>query len=344
MAIIDVVKFEGPANVLVWKFPQDDLSWGTQVIVGPAQEAIFVKGGQILDSLGPGTHMLKTANIPLLRGLIKLPFGGETPFAAEVYFVNKAVNLEVKWGTQNPIPLLDPVYKVALPVRAFGQFGVRIADSRLVFVQLSSAGSFTTESLTGAFRGVLMARIKDHIAELMINGKVPLLEISGQIEEISEALRQKVAPDFAKWGVELVNFFVNSIDVPEDDPSVQKLKKALADKAELDILGEGYKTKRTFDALEKAAGNEGGAAGAGLGLGMGLGAGVGVGSLMAGALGQAATTKSPAAACSSCRTENAAGATFCSACGKSMAAARCGKCKAELPAGAKFCSACGQAQ
>src|SRR5687767_3347868 len=108
MAIIDRVKYDGPANVLIWRHPPDDLTWGTQVIVNQTQEVLFLSGGQIADVLGPGTHTLKTANIPLLRGLIKAPFGGETPFAAEVYFVNKAVHMDVKWGTANPIPLLDP--------------------------------------------------------------------------------------------------------------------------------------------------------------------------------------------------------------------------------------------
>ena len=152
MSIIDRVKFDGPASVLVWRHPPDDLTWGTQVIVNQAQEAVFFSGGQALDVLGPGTHTLKTANIPLLRGLIKAPFGGQTPFAAEVYYVNKAVNLDVKWGTANPIPVLDPKFNVFLPVRAFGQFGVQVADTRSFVVQLSGTlNEFTVENLSNYF-------------------------------------------------------------------------------------------------------------------------------------------------------------------------------------------------
>ena len=162
MAIIDRVKYDGPSDVLIWRHPPDDLSWGTQVIVNQSQEALFYEGGKLLDLLGPGTHTLKTANIPLLRALVKVPFGGETPFAAEIYFINKAAKLDIKWGTPNPIPVLDPKYNVALPVRAFGQFGVRVADSKAAVVQLSGTlREFTVEALNNHFRGVLLTRAKD---------------------------------------------------------------------------------------------------------------------------------------------------------------------------------------
>lgn len=347
MAIIDVVKYDGPANVLVWRYPPDDLSWGTQVIVNQAQEAVFFKGGQALDLLGPGTHTLQTANIPLLRGLIKSPFGGQTPFAAEVYYVNKAVNLDVKWGTNNPIPILDPKFNVFVPVRAFGQFGVQVADSRLFVVQIAGTlGEFTVDALSSYFRGALLMRAKDYIAETIVNQKINILEISAHLEEMSDGIGKKLEGDFSKFGVRLVNFFLNSVDVPEDDDSVIRLKKALADRAEMDILGGGYNTKRTFDTLEKAASNEGGGAGAGMGLGMGLGAGAGVGNLMSTVLGQSASVKSPAPAavlsCPSCRADNAPGARFCSSCGKPLGALKCSKCQAELAAGARFCSSCGE--
>ncbi len=343
MAIIDVVKFDGPSDILVWKHPVGDLTWGTQVIVNQTQEALFLKGGQIADLLGPGTHTLKTANLPILRKLVEAPFGGQTPFAAEVYFINKAVHLDVKWGTTNPIPLLDPVYHVALPVRGFGQFGVRVVDSKQLFTQLSATSDqFTTDRLVEMFRGALMTRVKDYIAAVMLNGKIPLLEISAHLEEISNALAAKLAGDFHAYGVEVVNFFVSSIDVPDDDDSVVRLKKALADKAEMDILADGYRTKRTFDTLEKAAGNEG-MGGAGMGLGMGMGAGAGLGGLMAGALGQATQVKPAGVLCPSCRAENPASSRFCGSCGKGLGAPRCPKCQAELAPGARFCGSCGAA-
>lgn len=323
MAIIDRVKYDGPANVLVWRYPPDNLSWGTQVIVNQAQEAIFFQGGAALDVLGPGTHTLRTANIPLLRKLIAAPFGGETPFAAEVYYVNKAVNLDVKWGTNNPIPILDPKFNVFLPVRAFGQFGIQVADSRAFVTQLSATSpQFTSDQLANYFRGVLLTKAKDYIAETIVKKKINLLEVSAYLEDMSGAIQEKLAGDFAAFGVKLVNFYLNSVDVPEDDETVIRLKKALSDRAEVDILGDKYQQKRTLDVMEKAAGNEGGSAGAGMTMGMGLGAGMGMGQMMAGSMGQL-NPNAPAAAATP------AGAKFCAQCGKPLAS------------GAKFCAECG---
>ncbi|MBI3564338.1 MAG: SPFH domain-containing protein [Elusimicrobia bacterium] len=321
MAIIDRVKYDGPANVLVWRYPPDDLSWGTQVIVNQAQEAVFFSGGAALDVLGPGTHTLRTANIPLLRNWVKIPFGGETPFAAEIYYVNKAVNLDVKWGTNNPIPVLDPKFNVFLPVRAFGQFGIQIADSRSFITQLSATNpQFTSDQLSNYFRGVLLTKSKDYIAETIVKQKINLLEISAHLEEMSSGIQQKLEGEFVKYGVKLVNFFLNSVDVPEDDETVVRLKKALSDRAEVDILGDKYQQKRSFDVLEKAAGNEGGVAGAGLTAGMGLGAGIGMGQMMGQTMGQMNQAAGAA---------GAAGAKFCAQCGKPLAA------------GVKFCAECG---
>jgi membrane protease subunit (stomatin/prohibitin family) len=97
MNIIDRVKYDGPSDVFAWRWPHDGLVWGTQVIVNQSQQAVFYKDGKTLDVLDPGRHTLKTANIPLLEHIINIPFGNETPFAAEIYFVNNAVNLDLKW-------------------------------------------------------------------------------------------------------------------------------------------------------------------------------------------------------------------------------------------------------
>jgi len=312
MALIDRVKFDGPPGSLVWKFPNEELSWGAQVIVNQSQEALFFKGGKATDLLGPGTHQLDTANIPLLRGLIGAAFGGKTPFAAEIWFVNRAAQLDGKWGTKTPIPLLDPKFNVPLPVRAFGRYGVRVSDSRKLLTGLvGTLPSFTMESLGEHFRGLVMMKVKDYLAETVMNKKIGYLEITAYLEEISADLKGKLEGDFSAWGLELVNFILESVNVPEEDPVVQRLRKILTDKAEMDILGADYQRKRGLDIMEKAAESGGAGLGAGMGLGMGMGAGAEMGRLAAGALGGGAK--------------------------------KCGKCAADAPPGGKFCSSCGSA-
>lgn len=312
MALIDRVKFDGPPGVLVWKFPHEELSWGAQVIVNQSQEALFFKGGKAMDLLGPGTHQLDTANIPLLRGLIGAAFGGKTPFAAEVWFVNRTAQLDGKWGTKAPIPLLDPKFNVPLPVRAFGRYGVRVGDARKLLAGLvGTLPSFTMEALGEHFRGLMMMKVKDYLAETMTQKKIGYLEVTAYLEEISADLKGKLEGDFTAWGLELVNFALESVNVPEDDPVVQRLRKALADKAEMDILGGDYQKKRGLDIMEKAAESGGAGLGAGMGLGMGVGAGAEMGRLAAGALGGGKK-------CGKCAADAAPGARFCASCGSAL--------------------------
>ena len=110
MAIVDVVKYNGGPDVFAWKYPNSELGTWTQLIVNESQEAILLKGGQICDVFGAGRHTLETANIPILNKLINLPFGGRSPFSAEVWYINKVFSLDVKWGTSSPIQLQDPKY------------------------------------------------------------------------------------------------------------------------------------------------------------------------------------------------------------------------------------------
>ncbi|MDR0315053.1 MAG: SPFH domain-containing protein, partial [Oscillospiraceae bacterium] len=133
MAIVDVIKYDGSPDVFAWKYPSDDLGTWTQLIVNESQEAILYKGGQALDLFSAGRHTLETANIPILNKIINLPFGGRSPFKAEVWYINKVYSLDVKWGTATPIQLQDPKYKIFIPLRSFGQFGIQIEDSRKFF-------------------------------------------------------------------------------------------------------------------------------------------------------------------------------------------------------------------
>ena len=130
MALIDVVKWEVNSRELIHKFPSNDLRLGTQLVVYTGQTAYFVKGGKVLDSFEAGTYTIKTENIPLLNKLINLPFGGNSPFQAEVWFVNHLAVLDSKWGTPMPIQLEDPKYEIIVPVRAFGQYGLRVSDDK----------------------------------------------------------------------------------------------------------------------------------------------------------------------------------------------------------------------
>lgn len=289
MAIIDRVNWSGSPNILAWRFPSDQLSTWTQLIVNESQEAFLVRGGVYEGPFGAGRHTLSTENIPGLSKLMGLPFGGKTPFSAEVWFVNRVFNLDVRWGTPDPIQLQDPKYQIMVPIRAFGQYGIRIVDSKKFLRKIvGTLPTFDADTLSEYFRGAFITRIKTEIANAIIKNGTSVLEVSTQLESLSNALKISLGPDVEEYGVSLAQFNIHSINVPEADPAVISLKAALAKRAEMGILGFNYQQERSFDVMETAAGNEG--AGGVMSAGLGFGMGAAMGGPMANAFAQVAPT------------------------------------------------------
>jgi membrane protease subunit (stomatin/prohibitin family) len=278
MALIDVVKVTVNDEDFVVKFPSEDLRLGTQVIVNTSQTAFFVKGGKIFDQFESGTHTIKSENIPLLNKLINLPFGGSSPFQAEVWYINLISKLDIKWGTPGPIQLEDPKYKVIVPVRAFGQYGFRISNPRVFLESLvGNMTVFTAEKINDYFKGKVVSSLTSLISSQMISNQISVLEINAHLDTLSNFAAEKIKADFEKFGIEILNFYFISINIPDNDPSIIKLKEAKDLAAKIQILGRDiYQMDRSFGVLDRAAENEGGIAGsfAGAGIGLGMGAGL----------------------------------------------------------------------
>ena len=208
MAIIDVVRFDGlkSRDWLIFKYPSEELVLGTQLIVQEGQVALFVKGGMVADIFYPGTYTLATENLPILKSLINLPFGGKTPFSAEIYFVNTTVRLDINWGTIDPIQLIDPKYYVKLRIRAFGQMGLRILDAPTLFKEvicgMQKADIVKFDKIKEYYRGVLVIKVKSAIADAIITNGISALEISTKLEALSDRVKEQVAPEFEKYGFE----------------------------------------------------------------------------------------------------------------------------------------------
>ncbi len=295
MALIDVVKWEVNTKELVHKFPSNDLRIGTQLVVYNGQTAFFVKGGKVLDEFGAGTHTLKSENIPLLNKLINIPFGGDSPFQAEVWFVNKLAVLDTKWGTPVPIQLEDPKYGIIVPVRSFGQYGLRIADPRVFMDALvGNMSSFTIDKVDSYFKGKMMSFFANLISDKLTKDNISVLNINSHLVELSQYVEQSLADEFLKYGLVFENFHIMSINVPEDDPSFKKLKEAKELQAQLKINGRDvYQMSRSFDVMDKAAANEGG--GNFVGMGMGLGAGANLGNQLGAMMGAQTSAQQPMA-------------------------------------------------
>lgn len=281
MALIDVVKCEVNDRELVYKFPSEDLRIGTQLVVYSGQTAFFVKGGKVMDEFTSGTFTIKTENIPLLNKLINLPFGKESPFKAEVWFINNLAILDSKWGTPTPLQLEDPKYGIIVPVRAFGQYGLKVKESRVFLEMLvGNMTSFTTEKVSSYFKGKMMSKFNTLLSTKIANDQISILQINSHLSEMSDYMQAELSGYFETYGLELESFNIMSVNVPQEDPSFKKLREAIDKAAQLRIVGRDvYQMDRSFDVLDKAAANEGTAGGM-MNMGMGLGLGVNMGNQM----------------------------------------------------------------
>ena len=296
MNAVDVIKWEVNEKELVHRFKSDELRLGSQLVVYPSQTAFFVKGGKILDEFTSGTYTIQSENIPLLGKVLNIPFNGETPFKAEVWFVNHISILNNKWGTMTPIQVEDPKYDVIVPVRAYGQYGMHVDNPRLFLEKLvGNMPSFETAKVVDYFKGVLLSKLTKIVYDGLKQTDQSVLTISSQVERLSEHAQLHLRQDFANYGVALELFNIISISVKEDDPSYIRLKEAKDTKARINVIGkDDYQMTRSFDVLEKAASNQSGMAGAAMGIGAGIGLGSATASLASSIINTQSTDTPPA--------------------------------------------------
>lgn len=278
MAIFNVIKYQGSDKEFAWRYPYDNLNIGSQLVVNTSQTAFFVRGGTIYDQFAPGTYTLKTQNIPLLGSVINIPFGSETPFKAEVWFINLINKLDCKWGTLSPIQLEDPKYGVIVPVRAYGQYGIKICRPRIFLETLvGNMDSYSSDKILEYFKGKILSSLTSLVSQKLVLENISILEINAHLDEMSSFCQEKLSAEFKKYGIDIVNFFFMSINASEDDSSVKKLKEAKDLAAKIKIVGrDNYQMDKSFDVLGKAAENEG-MSGSFIGAGVGMGVGLGVG-------------------------------------------------------------------
>lgn len=283
MNIADIVTWQVSTEELVHKFESDSLRLGSQLVVYPNQTAFFVKGGVIADEFTSGTYTIKSENIPVLGKLINLAFNSESPFKAEVWFVNQVSVLDCKWGTATNINIEDPKYKIIVPVRAFGQYGFTITNPRIFLESfVGNMSSFSTERLREYFKGIIVSKLTGIISSKLLQDDVSVVNISSYIDELSQYSEQALNDFFLRYGVTLNNFTIMSISVKEDDESFKRLKEAKDLAARISVVGtQNYRMERSFDVLDKAASNGGGIMGSSLELGAGLAVGTQIGHITA---------------------------------------------------------------
>lgn len=342
---IDVIEWTSDnPDTMVWKYDRNgkDIMMGAQLTVRESQVAIFVNEGQIADVYTPGRYELTTQNMPIMTTLKAWKFGFDSPFKADVYFINTRQFLDRKWGTSNPVMMRDAEFGM-IRLRAFGIYSFRV-DDPVKFLQevFGTSSLFSTEGVEGQIKRTLVSGLSDAIAE----SKIPALDLAANYEELGDIARRTMNPKLAALGLMLCDFIIENISLPEE------VEKTMDKRTSMGVLGDmnRYTQYQAAEAMREAANNPGnGMAGAGVG----MGAGVAMGQMFAQAMQmnqqpqqQAQPAQQGGGFCGECGTKLQAGAKFCPNCGAKQAGAGgvCSGCGNAVQPGTKFCPNCGQKQ
>lgn len=263
---IDIIEWLDPSNdIIVHRFERyhNEIKMGAKLTVRESQVAVFINEGQIADVYTPGMYTLTTENMPILSTLKGWKYGFNSPFKAEVYFVNTKKFLDNKWGTPNPVMLRDPEFG-PVRIRAFGVYEFRVKDAATFIKDIvGTDGEFTTEKVTNQLRNIIVTRFTDAVAE----SKIPVLDMASNYNEFSQFVGKAIIEEYAEYGLEMTKFLVSNISLP---PNVEE---ALDKRTSMGVIGDlgKYTQFQAANAMEAAATNPGGgAASEGMGMGMGF--------------------------------------------------------------------------
>ena len=331
---LEILEYPGEvADEIAHRIPERgsaDIKFGAQCIVRDYQCAVFFSSGKGGDVLPGGKHTLSTKNIPILTNILSLPWGFKSPFRCEVYFVTLKTFTDMRWGTTDPVAFRDKEFGL-VRLRAHGTYTFRVAEPAL-FVNRLVAGddSFTTGEIQDQLRSIIVSRLNDFLGEHLSS----ILDLPGQYKEMSDALTLHLGEEFRKFGLELQQFYVQSVTPPEE------VQKAIDDRSSMGAVGnlDAFLKFKAAHALGDAAKGGGGQA-------MGMVAGVGLGSILPGMIVDATASKAPPknkVFCAGCHNPMPDDSRFCPKCGKpAIVSIRCLKCSADLPPDAAFCLKCG---
>lgn len=257
--LASIIKYEGDNGTLVWKHPIEDFNFGSQLIVHESQEAIFFRDGQALDLFGAGRYTLQTQQLPLLEKIYKLPTDTEGTFHSEVYFVNLATQMGVKWGTDSKVRLFDPKSRIHIEIGASGEFSIRVTDSRKLLLKIvGTTGGLGQEQLLGSgngkgfFRSMVMTQVKSYLAQTIKENAINILEIDEHLMALSGALRERINAALDEYGLTMPEFYVSRIVTPDDDPNFRRMKEQYAEQYLL-VRQEGIRKAEAEAAADRKA-------------------------------------------------------------------------------------------
>ena len=262
---LEIIQWEDDSrDTLSWRFPDQDkeIKRGAQLIVRESQVAQFIYVGQFGDTYGPGKHTLTTDNTPILSTLKGWKYGFESPFKADIYYVNTRLFTGNKWGTSNPIMMRDADFGI-VRARAFGTYDFRVSDVKVFLKEVAGTDNhFRLDEFADTMRSRLVSVFTDALA----NAKIPVLDLASRYGELGAALLPLLNPILTqKYGLELGSFIIENVSLP---PEVEQAIDKRSSMAAIGNLND-YVKLQMAEGLAKGGGGPGGAA-AELAMGFGM--------------------------------------------------------------------------
>jgi membrane protease subunit (stomatin/prohibitin family) len=262
--LIDVIEWvDDTDDTMAWRFsrPNNEIKNGAQLIVRQSQVAILVDQGHIADVFMPGRHELSTSNLPVLSRLQGWKYGFESPFKADVIYLNTRQFIGQKWGTSNPVIVRDAELG-PVRLRAFGTYAVRVTEpERFVEELVGTNATFHVDQTTEQLRDLVVAKV----SVVLAGGSVSIYELSSKYGEIGTRVQEQVAPQFQQYGLQIAQLVIENVSLPPE------VEATLDQKTRMNMLGDldRYTRLQSADAIRDAARNPNGAAGAGMAIGVG---------------------------------------------------------------------------
>lgn len=334
--LLKVIKWDDPSkDTIVYRYPmedRDEIMNGCQLIVQESQVAMLVSNGQIADVYGPGEHRLTTNNMPILTKLASWKYDFDSPFKADVYYVNTKQFINMKWGTASKIAMRDDYFGL-IRIGARGTYSFQVTDPAQFMREIFGTNrDYRTHSLVEYFKSIIVSNFTKVIGE----AKISALDIPAKYIEIGDLVRVEIEDDFDKLGLKASALYVESVVLPE---SVEEAIDKRASTGAMQGAIDDYTRIQTADAIRDAAQNDGGGI---VGAGVGIGVGAAIGQTIVN--GMPNTNPTPTAGtCGNCNGALPQGAKFCPNCGTPVTTkAFCQHCGQQVPQGAKFCPSCGK--
>ena len=248
MAIIDVVSWspQGSKTIYAYRFSETNLSTYTQLLVQESQEAVLFSKGQIIGKLGPGKHTLSTENLPILRNLFGIPFGGKNPFMAEIWFVNKLQPYNIDWQTDS-MSIHDADYNTQLPLVSRGRYGLRVKDAEKFLIKIvGTKKEFTQDDLTNQFFGEFSIKTKSTILQFMLKNKIGFKLVSAHLDELSQYLKGTMLSFWDNLGLDLTQFYITSIDIDTSSETGRRVAAAISQQSAMSITGHTWQQEQMW--------------------------------------------------------------------------------------------------